>query len=714
MSIEPLPLIQCSTQGSFHVIDVHCVFLYLRYDAQMLQARRPADLQEVTTTGQWDPKPTAAVATSEIGTLGRKSNGNIGSWVPSPPKELLKLLSRTKSNSVESPAINGSVRYPPNETPKELPNSDAGLERKVIHANDHFTADENHRSPVLVTKTRDSVANLPKSNILKENGPSLARPLNYSEATDQCGEPDSFVTDPTEFILAEPSPSNTSKRLSSSPLAPVEDAVSSFLLAPNSWPKVAQAPHFELPRSMTLNTAVELASDLTLEAANEDQLAYIEAPQSAQPADKGENVEPDRSEQNLGHQIQQPSEPGASTGEYKISRLDETHYVSEHMPISESDLSLWEHCVKQPLKQALFRMSTEIDDYEAYGVMEFYMAGKRRDNLKPRIIITCCSTAREKELRRILKNIKWLKKTGLRPLVVLDRSFGYRKEVNHVLKDQKLAVEIRKTNRVAYSCGVQARFRAVDQDVISSPTATFTVGGVLLIDGQFYGLTTAHSIFFAAEDARVASVHSTSSNPSSESSDMTTSDEDSIQPAPSDAWDRSNFDAQHGQVLSFEMKGKNPIHGEVDSSEYVHLGQIFKSSLDRRNEPCDSPMHQRNDSDRGQDWAIMTLDNSLTRINSFCPPGDRIPRVVHSYVPAYERVAGQVYVLCESGPKAGRLHSHSVHIQLGISSFDVQQITLENGIGMQYSKASDIQKIVIANMLALIYSPWRFRILGRA
>ena len=146
------------------------------------------------------------------------------------------------------------------------------------------------------------------------------------------------------------------------------------------------------------------------------------------------------------------------------------------------------------------------------------------------------------------------------------------------------------------------------------------------------------------------------------------------------------------------MKGETPAPADLDSSQYVHLGRVSKFALDCRNESDDVTTDQRYTANWGQDWALIILDNPPVRLNSFRLPGDKVPHVIDEYVPAHEKVAGQVYVLCGSGPKKGTIFSHSVPIQLGVSSFDVQQITLEDGIGTLNSQAFNMKKIIEANL----------------
>lgn len=144
--------------------------------------------------------------------------------------------------------------------------------------------------------------------------------------------------------------------------------------------------------------------------------------------------------------------------QYEIVRLGEKHFVSAHMPIPEATLSLWRTDLKESLRKALEHSSTDVNDREAYAVAELYIAGRKRDQLQPHIIITCCTKAREQELRRLLKKMKWLQRTEIRLMLILDESFHYRANASYNKDDFKFGVEVMVRLQASCSYGILARF----------------------------------------------------------------------------------------------------------------------------------------------------------------------------------------------------------------------------------------------------------------
>ncbi|KAL8918358.1 MAG: hypothetical protein Q9208_007377 [Pyrenodesmia sp. 3 TL-2023] len=377
---------------------------------------------------------------------------------------------------------------------------------------------------------------------------------------------------------------------------------------------------------------------------------------------------------------------------YPTIALGDKYFVCAQMPIPREDIDLWESRIREPLKKALLCMSSETDDYEAYGCIEFYMAGKRRDNLKPCVIITCCSNKRRKELRRILSKLEWLKITGLKWIVIVDKSFGYRTSTH--LRDSygvAFTVECRNLHQTTQSCGFQARLVSHSPRPSGQFLMAFTIGGFVLVDEKLYGLTTAHPLFPCA--------HHDSDDSDSPSADSDSSDKSDGEMNGSPSVGNSRFvtcsngttpnlgsmSQIHSQSNAMASESIPGIHDRISDGSGVQfktLGQVVHSALDSSNDSqtCDDDrIHRHQDH---QDWALVSVEKHSCQLNIVHLPGDINPIVIQDTIAESEQSAGKVWILTGHGPVKGELSPLTVSMQLGRSSFDVQQITTERSISM--------------------------------
>lgn len=388
---------------------------------------------------------------------------------------------------------------------------------------------------------------------------------------------------------------------------------------------------------------------------------------------------------------------------YPISSLGDSHFVSPQMPIPQPDIELWESRIRDPLKVTLRCMSTKTDDYEAYSVLEFFMAGRQKDRLKPMIIITCCSKTRKKELRRILNDLKWLKELGFRPIVVVDKSFGYRKGPTSTLGAHNYEVECRGSEVNLQSCGIVARLRSNDRNAPLSQPVPITIGGFIMVNGKIYGLTIAHSLFPTKkrdnEDHNDSEISDASSDHSSTggTSDARTDDirsnillGNSFATVKENSVNTQSLPNMSQPVVASKLS--DIVNENSDTSippsngaiSFTHLGRIYQYALDSSNRPENISDEMERTLCKDQDWALVKLSRALlptNTVNTVKLPVDINPIVILEYT-VNEPVTGSVWVLTGEGPIYGELNPIMTPIQLGQSSFDVQQITLERSIGM--------------------------------
>jgi len=145
---------------------------------------------------------------------------------------------------------------------------------------------------------------------------------------------------------------------------------------------------------------------------------------------------------------------------YAIFPIDGKYYVSAEMPIPAQAAEIWREGLKQRLECALDPSSKARHDSEVALQLEFYMAGKRKSNLKPSILITCCSSRRKKELKSCLGKLKWLKDSGLPYYVRVDKTCGLRMDHSPGSNIIEPIVEAKIMPGTSTICGIPARVRS--------------------------------------------------------------------------------------------------------------------------------------------------------------------------------------------------------------------------------------------------------------
>ena len=368
--------------------------------------------------------------------------------------------------------------------------------------------------------------------------------------------------------------------------------------------------------------------------------------------------------------------------QYTTVKFRENYFISPEMPISDSDFSVWRDQVEERLEQALQRNSMTTDDRDSYTVIEFYMVGTKEDQLNPTIGITRSSKRREKELRRILRRLDWLKNTGFQHLLILDKSFAYKGEL-WTTDASKFKIELKAGTTMPRTCGTRVRVARV---LSGTPSArgNFTIGGFLSVDGRIYGLTTAHPLFHMNDVATRASIESENSTSDSEDLDAPGSDGKDVQHN-SIFLQSTDRLMNTGGTLQHRLKNRrsgSTTDREIEPIAFENVGLIYRFALDSTNRSGGRSMKDEDSVRSSQDWALVDLLSFYIGSNSFRLPGDMTPRQIEEYVPADTVVAGSVWILTEDGPREGKLTRQSAHIQLGISSFQTQQITVEGGVGM--------------------------------
>ena len=327
-------------------------------------------------------------------------------------------------------------------------------------------------------------------------------------------------------------------------------------------------------------------------------------------------------------------------------------------------------------------------------LQEFWMAGKRRDKLRPTLFITCGDATTKKEVEKAFKGQAWLQKL----LKVNDISF-----IALVVKtplsagpmlDNDATMELSEAYavqllppEVTTSCGLNLLISGAD----GRSQKQCTLGGLLLVDGQIVGLTAGHPFCevehnaIRRESLRAAqtmedSEDEESSTASSEPFMFNINDDDG-----DDDDDDMNNDSTASSVSFSEKAGgrsnsiDGPSQGQQESSGahsspmmwYVPRTAVLPASV-----PVDVPVMDEQNGD--PDWALLrTLPPVVTSLPNMIAHLDRrhnIPIQGTASSPANGEVT---IIIAGIGPQLGYVHSSLATMKVGESVLDVQLVTME-------------------------------------
>ncbi|PVH77512.1 hypothetical protein DL98DRAFT_267131 [Cadophora sp. DSE1049] len=349
------------------------------------------------------------------------------------------------------------------------------------------------------------------------------------------------------------------------------------------------------------------------------------------------------------------------------------------MPIAAEIVALWKDGIKGRLEYEICRSTKAKDDSEAALALEFYMAGTSRKHLSPSIIITCCSSRRKKELKSDLGELKWLKDSGLRYFVRVDKSFGHR---TYGWEVKTPSIEARMQFDIASACGVAARLKPTSLRTGSEDWIPFTLGGIVSLGPQLCYLTAGHPF---REQPDVGSQSSLSDvDDESDSDSITNSGSDSISSSDSYVKEISGIGG-HDAEPSRKDRSQIPFTPLPGTLVYRKMPRpsLKYDMMTNKNTYVPSEGHYHN-----PDWALVQVpvDESIPQPNMICIPGEENPTLICDWMPRSDLSTGLVWVAAGSGLQQGTVVSTPASIFSWGSFRDVRQINLGRKLGMNLQR----------------------------
>lgn len=384
-------------------------------------------------------------------------------------------------------------------------------------------------------------------------------------------------------------------------------------------------------------------------------------------------------------QIKPPASKLVSVVPHTIAKLDKKCYVSTDMPKPVEITRQWDEIFQQLLRDALQHSVTARDDSESALALEFYMAGKSPKDLRPSILITCCSSKKKKALKSVLGDLRWLKESNLQYFVIVDKSFGYRAGIGTSTGAPLPFIAAQFSDNSKTLCGVSARITPslykLPNEAGNTEHVRFTIGGLLCIDGHYGYLTAGHPFVSLPPKPRL----SISSLPSLDSEDDDT--ESTSSSSHTGLYNEPEINvarsAESGIVtekaratgVGFLTSGIDPT---LPFRMLPHQGLISNVGS-----PFRTFNLQRDYGFRSStfDWAFIIASPSLTLPNFIRIPDDPSATFIHDVLHKQDLASGQVWVASGSGLLHGTLNATPVTVFLGGRFQEVRQITLERCLG---------------------------------
>jgi hypothetical protein len=372
---------------------------------------------------------------------------------------------------------------------------------------------------------------------------------------------------------------------------------------------------------------------------------------------------------------------------FQIQRL----HVSPNMPMDQEIKDLWS-------QQIRFRLSAELHHHVGEGpwLQQFMMAGKRRDDLSPFVVITCGDVRTRKKVEKLCKKLKWLR--------VLAKSYNIKLAalVAEITLTAGPAPLVQGMRAIEDSCSVDvpdSTKTCCGQTIYishfrNSPASQCTFGGLIEIDGTLYGLTAGHP-FGAQNTAAEAEFEmdvgrqsldwpeesENSENDATSDSDFVfshDSSDDGEQTSDSSTTSTDPVSTKNTAISASNLPGKD----STAAAKYTATSTQVNVLLPITRSTVSLPLHGLH---FNLDWALIDVSNLPSVLPNQVPSrenedGKDFP--ILGALPAQFEPCGDVTVLTAvNGPQYGYLNASPASLKIGGSLYDVRLITFSQILG---------------------------------
>jgi hypothetical protein len=363
-----------------------------------------------------------------------------------------------------------------------------------------------------------------------------------------------------------------------------------------------------------------------------------------------------------------------TTGIQVIAAIGQKCYLSNTLLAPEDYRARWTATIKPRIDEALVNELPPSNDNQSSLVLVLCMAGTRRKDLKPSILVTCCgdNNKRGKAVMKVLSQLR--KAGGLRGPCGNDMPYFVRVQGGFKLlmagKEMQKPVIEASIDTSHCPVGVSARIRSTAELVGEDAHVKFTLGGMICINERNYYLTTAHH-FLLPEHNETDNLDSSSS--STLGNDI--SDTESLDDGEDEDEESSNSVILNGGIAPLGIS--EPLEFNV----LEHRG-IFA----RVASPYTSQLENTQPGPLGtSDWAVVLAEGNAIypspAVNWIHIPGDDNPTFIEKTKAEPEMHADWVWIATGRGLYRGSLNPSAASILIQHSICEVKQIALSSPLG---------------------------------
>jgi hypothetical protein len=358
-----------------------------------------------------------------------------------------------------------------------------------------------------------------------------------------------------------------------------------------------------------------------------------------------------------------------------VLRLSKNLYISPNKRTDCLAQKLWTEHIKDRLNAELWHALRK-----ERCLQEFVMAGSRPDSLRASVVITCCGEAAAKRVRKVVKNLKWLRDFDVPCAVVVDAIHLYSQELQQDRYHTPI-IEAQLPPNPTTLCGERIRKRSPPDG--QGPFCT--LGGLILVEGFAFGITVEHAFHGEFED-----------------SGLRIADDDVLEPGPGSPYGgdeasgspfvsfdcESNDDASEDSLWSQNEPARLPYVGATDQGHddpTAHSGEEYREGIVYRRIGKALPSIGRDGLiiQYSGDWALIDIDDpSCFFLNKIKLPGQTEPKVIEDVVPEGHQAEGHVdVVLVGGGVSSGWLTSSPTLFKVGDLVMDTRLIIMDDKLG---------------------------------
>ncbi len=358
--------------------------------------------------------------------------------------------------------------------------------------------------------------------------------------------------------------------------------------------------------------------------------------------------------------------------ESPVIELEKGVFASPTAIMEPKDLENW-RWIKIRLQDIIINTFRPKKGLDPSFALEFMLAGPSVTSQKPAVLLVCCNEPHRKQLKKIIKSQKnWLSQYNYYFMVLIDKLQTLSGGRSPLVPGLPLYSNL-PTNS-ATLCGAAVSVRDLSP---ANAHAKFTVGGVLVIDRQAFGITVAHAMQTTSFD--IAPV------------DEENSFEDSTEYSDDELDDSSPFVTFDDVPIIGEIPSSpgSPVTPSLDQARPVTLGDAFPPTEQPRQNVRIGHLSATSIDYFGLtpglrcDWALIKIEEPHRWTpNTFTVPASGAKVEVKSFAATSEKKSSDVWINAGfSGMKRGFMTDSEAYLQLGNQAFQARQIILDEPLG---------------------------------